>query len=198
VTSWRSRLGPLEERDFLLLFLGRTVSLFGSALAPIALAFGVLGIGGSASDLGLVMAATFLPTVVFLLVGGIWADRLPRQHVMVVSDALSGAVQAVVAVLFLTGSVEIWHLVALAAIRGTTAAFFFPAAQGIVPQVVSATHLQEANALLGLSRTGTQVGGTALAGVLVAVAGPGWALAIDAATYFLGAAFLLPLRIPRA
>ena len=82
----RAALSPLAERDFRLLFLGRTVSLFGSAFAPIALAFAVLDIGGSATDLGLVVAASTLPQVVFILVGGIWADRLPRHHVMVVSD----------------------------------------------------------------------------------------------------------------
>ena len=194
--TWAERLSPLRERDFFFFFLGRTISLFGSALAPIAMAFGVLGIGGSASDLGLVVAANFLPMILFLLVGGVWADRLPRHHVMVASDAISGIAQAVVALLFLTGSAEVWHVVVLSAIRGGAAAFFFPASTGIVPQVVSASHLQEANALLRLSRNGTQIGGTALAGVIVALAGPGWALAIDAVTYFLGAAFLVPLRIP--
>lgn len=195
--SWRSRLGPLAERDFLLLFLGRTVSLFGSALAPIALAFAVLAIGGSASDLGLVVAAGFLPQVFFILVGGIWADRLPRHQVMVASDTLSGAAQALVAFLILTGAAEVWHLVVLQVVRGTASSFFFPAAQGIVPQVVSAARLQEGNALLRLSRNGTQVGGTALAGILVAAFGSGWAIAIDAVTYFLGSGFLLFLRIPR-
>jgi MFS family permease len=196
--SWASRLSPLRERDYLLLFLGRTVSLFGSALAPIALAFGVLEIGGSASDLGLVVGAGMVPTLLFLLVGGIWADRLPRHHVMVAADLVGGGAQAVVAVLFLTGNADIWALVVLAAISGAASAFFFPAAQGIVPQVVSAEHLQEANALLRLSRNGTQIGGTALAGVLVAVAGPGWALAIDAGTYLLGAVFLGAMRLPRS
>jgi MFS family permease len=197
VTSWRSRLGPLEERDFLLLFLGRTVSLFGTALAPIALAFAVLEIGGSATDLGLVVAAGTAPMVVFLLVGGIWADRLPRHHVMVASDTVSGAAQVVAAVLVLTGAAEVWHLVALQLVRGVATSFFFPAAQGIVPQVVSPSRLQEGNALLRLSRNGTQIGGTALAGILVAAFGPGWAIAIDAATYFLGSAFLLALHLPR-
>jgi MFS family permease len=198
VQSWSERLSPLRERDYLLLFLGRTVSLFGSALAPIALAFGVLEAGGSASDLGLVVGAGMVPTLVFLLVGGIWADRLPRHHVMVAADLVGGAAQAVVAVLFLTGSAEIWALVVLSAVRGAASAFFFPAAQGIVPQVVSAEHLQEANALLRLSRNGTQIGGTALAGVIVAVAGPGWALAVDAGTYLLGALFLGAMRLPRS
>jgi MFS family permease len=196
VRPWRSRLGLLAERQFLLLFLGRTVSLFGSALAPVALAFGVLEIGGSASDLGLVVGATFLPQVVFLLVGGIWADRLPRHHVMVVSDLISGAAQGAIAVLLLTGSAEIWHLASLGLVRGVASSFFFPASQGIVPQVVDAARLQQANALLRLSRNGTQIGGTALAGLLVAGVGPGWALAIDAVTYFVGCALLLFLRIP--
>jgi predicted MFS family arabinose efflux permease len=117
---------------------------------------------------------------------------------MVAADLVGGAAQAVVAVLFLTGSAELWALVALSAVRGAASAFFFPAAQGIVPQVVSPEHLQEANALLRLSRNGTQIGGTALAGVLVAVAGPGWALAIDAVTYLLGAVFLGAMRLPRS
>jgi MFS family permease len=190
------RLGLLAERQFRLLFLGRTVSLFGSALAPVALAFGVIEIGGSASELGLVVAATTLPSVVFLLVGGIWADRLPRHHVMVVADTMSGLAQAAIAALLLTGAAEVWHLIVFAAVRGTASAFFFPASQGIVPQVVGPSRLQEANALLRLSRNGTQIGGTALAGVIIALAGPGWALAIDALTYFAGSAFLLFLRIP--
>jgi MFS family permease len=193
----RAALSPLVERDFRLLFLGRTVSLFGTAFAPIALAFAVLDIGGSATDLGLVVGASMLPQVIFLLVGGIWADRLPRHHVMVVSDSVAGAAQAAIAALVLIGSAEVWHLIALQVVRGTATAFFFPAAQGIVPQTVSARLLQEANALLRLSRNGTQIFGAAVGGVLVATIGSGWSLAFDAATYFGGAALLLALRIPR-
>lgn len=193
----RAALSPLGEREFRLLFLGRMVSLFGSAFAPIALAFAVLDLTGSPSDLGLVIAAGFVPQIVFILVGGVWADRLPRHYVMVVSDLLAGGAQAAVAALVLTGVAEIWHLVALQVIRGIATSFFFPAAQGIVPQTVSARLLQEANALLRLTRNGTQIGGVAAGGVLVAVIGSGWALAFDAATYFLGAAFLLALRLPR-
>jgi MFS family permease len=195
--SWRSRLGPLAERDFRLLFLGRTVTFFGSALAPVALAFAVLDLTGSATDLGLVTASFLLPQIVFILIGGIWADRLPRHHVMVASDALSGAAQAATAALLLAGSAEVWQLAVLAAVRGTASAFFFPASQGIVPQVVSAERLQEANALLRLSRNATSIGGAALGGILVAALGPGWALAIDAATYGLGTLFILALHVPR-
>jgi len=193
----RAALSPLGEREFRLLFLGRMVSLFGSAFAPIALAFAVLDLTGSPSDLGLVIAAGFAPQIFFILVGGIWADRLPRHHVMVVSDLLAGVAQAAIAALVLTGVAEIWHLVALQVIRGVATSFFFPAAQGIVPQTVSARLLQEANALLRLTRNGTQIGGVAAGGVLVAVIGSGWALAFDAATYFAGAVFLLALRLPR-
>jgi MFS family permease len=188
---------PLAERDFLVFFLGRTVSLLGSALAPIALAFGVLEIGGSASDLGLVVAAGLVPAILFILIGGIWSDRLPRHLVMVVSDVISGGAQAVIAVLLLTGQAEVWHFVVVAVVRGAASSFFFPASQGIVPQLVSSAHLQEANALARLSRNATLIGGTALAGVVIAAASPGWALAFDAVTYFVGSAFLLFLHIPR-
>jgi MFS family permease len=191
------RRGPLAEREFGLLFLGRTVSLFGTAFAPIALAFAVLDLTGSATDLGVVIAAGVVPQILFILVGGIWADRLPRHHVMVVSDAVAGAAQAAIAALVLTGRAEIWHLVVLQLVRGGASSFFFPAAQGIVPQTVSARFLQEANALLRLSRNGTQIIGAAAGGVAVAAIGSGWALAFDAGTYFLGAAVLLALRIPR-
>jgi len=198
VPRLNSRLGPLAERQFRLLFLGRTVSLFGSAFAPIALAFAVLDLTGSPTDLGVVLAAGFVPQILFVLVGGIWADRLPRHHVMVVSDAVAGAAQAAIAALVLTGTAEIWHLIVLHAVRGAATSFFFPAAQGIVPQTVSARFLQEANALLRLSRNAAGIVGAAAGGIAVAAIGSGWALAFDAATYFLGAAFLLALRIPRA
>jgi MFS family permease len=193
----RAALSPLGEREFRLLFLGRMVSLFGSAFAPIALAFAVLDLTESPSDLGLVIAAGFVPQIFFILVGGIWADRLPRHHVMVVSDLLAGGAQAAIAALVLTGVAEIWHLVALQVVRGVATSFFFPAAQGIVPQTVSARLLQEANALLRLTRNGTQIGGVAAGGILVALIGSGWALAFDAATYFAGALFLVTLRLPR-
>ena len=192
----RASLGILGERQFRLLFFGRTVSLFGSAFAPIAIAFAVLDLTGSASALGLVVAAGFVPQVIFILVGGIWADRLPRHHVMVASDVVAGAAQATIAALVLTGVAEIWQLVVLQVIRGIAASFFYPASQGIVPQTVSPLRLQEANALLGLTRSSTQVLGTAAGGILVAAIGSGWALAFDAATYFLGAVFLLGLRLP--
>jgi hypothetical protein len=97
VTAAQTRLGPLAERPFLILFLGRTVSMTGSAIAPLALAFAVIHLTGSPSDLGLVLAASFVPQVIFLLVGGVWADRLPRHLVMVASDVVGAAAQATAA-----------------------------------------------------------------------------------------------------
>lgn len=188
--------GPLAERDFRLLFLGRTISLFGSAFAPIALAFAVVVLTGSPSDLGLVLSAYMLAHLVFLLAGGVWADRLPRNLVMVTSDVLSGAAQLAAAGLLLAGVAQTWHLIVLGAIRGGASAFFMPASTGLVPQVVSPGRLQQANALLSLSRNSTRIAGVALAGILVATIGPGWALALDGATYALGALFIAMLRTP--
>jgi MFS family permease len=190
------RLGPLAEHQFRLLFAGRTVSLLGNAIAPIALAFAVLDLTGSKSDLGFVLAARALPQVVFLLIGGIWADRLPRHHVMVASNVLSGATQAVLAALLLTGSAQLWMLIALAAANGVSSAFFFPASTGIVPQTVPATMLQSANAVLRLGLNASFIAGAAIGGVLVAATSPGAAIAVDAATYFLGAVLIGLMRLP--
>jgi MFS family permease len=188
--------GPLAERDFRLLFIGRTISLFGSAFAPIALAFAVIMLTGSPSDLGLVLGAYMLAHLIFLLAGGVWADRLPRHLVMVTSDLLSGASQIAAAILLLGGVAQTWHLVVLGAIKGGASAFFMPASTGLVPQVVSAPRLQQANALLSLSRNSTRIAGVALAGILIATVGAGWALALDGATYAVGAVFIGMLRLP--
>jgi MFS family permease len=194
----RLPFGPLAEREFRLLFAGRTISLFGSAFAPIALAFAVITLTGSPSDLGLVLSAYMLAHLVFLLAGGVWADRLPRHLVMVTSDLLSGASQIAAAVLLLSGVAQTWHLILLAAIKGGASAFFMPASTGLVPQVVSPARLQQANALLSLSRNSTRIAGVALAGLLVATVGAGWALALDGVTYGLGAVFVGMLRLPAA
>jgi MFS family permease len=190
-----SRLGPLARREFRLLFLARGISFLGSAMAPIALAFAVLDLTGSASDLGLVLAARIVPQLVFLLVGGVWADRLPRHLVMVVADLVTGGAQAATAALLLTGNAEIWHLVVLQAIGATGFAFFFPASTGLVPQTVEPSLLQQANAVLRMALNVATIGGAALGGILVAAVGSGWALAIDAGTFFVSAALLAVMRV---
>jgi MFS family permease len=182
-----SRLGPLRHREFRLLFAGRTISMAGSAMAPVALAFGVLGLTDSTTDLGIVLAARQIPVIVLLLFGGVWADRLPRHHVMVASNLASGASQAVVAVLLLTGHAQIWQLALLAALNGASSAFFFPASTGIVPQTVTTPMLQQAN-----------ITGAAIGGILVALTSPGTAIAIDAVSYFAAAACIAAMRVSAA
>jgi hypothetical protein len=187
----------LRERRFRLLFAGRAISDFGDKLVPVALAFAVLGLEHSASALGLVFAARMIPMVVLLLVGGVWADRLPRHFVMVVADVVRAVTQALAAALLITGRAEVWHLMVLMAVYGAAQAFFDPASTGLVPQTVSRPRLQQANGLLQLSRSTSSVIGPAVAGVLVATVGPGWAFAADSATFVISAAFLAVLRIER-
>ena len=135
--------GVLRERQFRLLWIGQATSVIGDGLLPVALAFAVLdGLDGSATALGAVLAAHFLPLVLFVLAGGVWADRLPRQLVMLTSDVIRGTMQAILAVLFLTGNAELWHMIVLMAVYGTAEAFFQPAATGLVPETVSKARLQ--------------------------------------------------------
>jgi MFS family permease len=167
-------------------------------IAPIALAFAVLDLTDSVSALGLVLAARTVPQIVFLLLGGVWADRLPRHLVMVGSNVVSAVAQGAVALLLLTDVAELWHLVALQLVAGASSAFFFPASAGIVPQTVPRELLQPANTLLRLSLNSTQIAGAALGGVLVAAAGSGWALAFDALTFLAAGIVLALMRLPQA
>jgi MFS family permease len=178
-----------------LLFAGSAVSSFGDRLVPVALAFAVLDLTGSVTALGVVLAAQTVPLVLFVLLGGVWADRLPRQVVMLSSDLVRAVTQAASAVALLTGHAQVWELAALQALYGTADAFFGPASTAVVPQTVDPTRLQEANALLGLTSSVSAVLGPAVAGVIVATIGPGWGLAIDAATFVLSAMFLSRLNI---
>ena len=189
--------GALRERDFRLLFTGQTFSLIGSAITTVALAFAVMEIVPQdhyAIDYGIVGAAGLVPLVAFLLIGGVWADRLPRQWVMLVSDVVRFACQAVMAWLLLTHHATIWELVVLQFVRGSAEAFFRPAQTGLVPHTVSAERLQQANALRGLTDSLGVTLGAAVGGVMVAAIGPGWAIAIDSATYLVSAGFLWGLR----
>ena len=193
----RVALGPFRLRDFRLLFAGELVSLLGTAVAPIAIAFAVLGLTGSATDLGYVLAAGWAPQVVFILIGGVLGDRLPRNLVMVGANLLSAVAQGVAAGLLLAGFAQVWQLALLQTVRGTATALFFPAAQAVVPEIVETELLQPANAMIRLAQNGSTVLGAGIGGIVVAAAGPGWAIAFDAATYLASALVLLWIRIPR-
>jgi MFS family permease len=143
-----------------------------------------------------VLAARSIPQVLFLLVGGIWADRLPRHRVMVISNLASGLSQGAIALLLLAGHAEIWHLMVLGALNGLSSAFFFPAASGIVPQTVPQRMLQSANAFLRLGTNASWIVGAALGGLVVAATSPGIGIAIDAASFFVAAFFVALIDIP--
>ena len=165
-------------------------------LVPVALAFAVLDLTNSASDLGIVMAARIVPMVVFMLAGGVWADRLPRETLMIGSSLVRLVTQTVLGILLVTGQAEIWQIVVLQAVHGTATAFFRPASTGIVPQTVSAPRLQQANALMWGAVGTAGFAGPAIAGVLLAFADAGWALLLDAVTFGIAAWLLSRLRIP--
>jgi MFS family permease len=188
---------PLRARDFRLLFTGQVVSMFGGAMAPVGLAFAILNtLHGRPADVGYVLAARQLPMIVLLLIGGVWGDRLPRHLVMVTSNAVSALSQGAVAALLLVGHAQLWELAVLAAVNGSASAFFYPAATGVIPQVISAPLLQQANALLRLSMNATQIIGAAAGGLLVAATNPGIAIAIDACTFTVAAASFMRMRLP--
>jgi MFS family permease len=190
------RLGALRERNFRLFFIGQATSQLGTGMVGVALSFAVLDLTGSVSDLGLVLAAQTVPLVFFLLVAGTVADRLPRRAVMLVSDSARFVTQGTLAALLITGHAELWQLLALQFLGGTATAFFLPSVTGLTTQVVSAERLQEANALRSLASSGGSIAGPAIAGVLVATVGPGWALAVDAGSFAVSAIFLGRLRLP--
>jgi MFS family permease len=190
------RLGALDEKQFRLLWAGQAVSAFGDGLYPVALAFAVVELTGSAADLGLVFMAVLIPRVVLVLGGGVWADRLPRQRVMLAADLLRCGMQALTALFLFSGHDELWPLIVLSVLYGAGDAFFQPAVTGLVPETVRPDRIQQANALLSLTRNAAFLAGPAVAGVVVATAGPGWAFAVDAATFGVSAAFLAAMRLP--
>ncbi len=189
-------LAPLRESHFRWYFLSRLVNLCGTTMAPIALAFAVLAVDDSPTALGLVLAAHSIPMVVFLLAGGVIADRFGRTLVIQTCNVLAGLTQLAIAALVLGGSAQVWQLVVLTAVNGTVAAISMPALAGIVPALVPRSQLQPANVLLSIMRSSMAIGGPSVAGLLVVGAGPGWALAVDGLTYLLAALLLLGARIP--
>jgi MFS family permease len=188
-------LAPLRHAPFRFLLSGRIVSMTGNAVAPIALAFAVLDLTGSALDLGIVVGGRSITTIVFILIGGVVADRLPRSVVMVASSTLAAASQAAVAALVLTHTATIPLLLALSCVNGLVSAFAFPAVSALVPQTVTGEERTQANALNRLGSNAAMILGAALGGLLVAGVGPGWGLAVDAATFLASAVLFGLVRV---
>ena len=186
----------LREPAYRRLFLGRTASLIGDGVTPVALAFAVLDLTGSPTDLGIVLAVHSLVLIALVLAGGVVADRISPRRAMLGADATRTVSMGLIAALLLTGEAQIWELALLYAIDGAATALFNPASNAIVPQIVPGRRLQEANALLSFSRWAGKVAGPALAGVLLALGSPGTALGVDAATFAVSAACLWGVRAP--
>ena len=192
----RDSFAALHEREFRLLFAGQSVSLLGDGVVGVALAFAVLDLTGSASDLGFVLAARTVPLVALLLAGGVFADRLSRRSVMVMADIARFTSQGLTAALLLSGRARVWEIALLQVVHGAATAFFNPASTGLVPMTISPERLQQANGIRALSMATATVVGPAVGGVLVATVGPGWAMAADASSFAISAAFLARLRLP--
>ncbi|MFE9424665.1 MFS transporter [Kitasatospora sp. NPDC006697] len=188
--------GPFQSAAFRWFFAGRLVSMLGSSMAPVALAFAVLQYARSAGDLGIVLAARSVPMLVFLLLGGAVADRIKRSTVLVVSNLGAALTQGGAAALLVTHHYQLGTMAALQFGNGMLAAFTNPALRGIVPQLVGAEQRQRANAALGSTKNAISIFGPTVAGIAVATVGGGWAIAADAASYALAALCLARLRVP--
>jgi MFS family permease len=185
----------LRDGNFRLLFAARAISYVGTYLAPIAVAFAVLDLGGSATEVGLSFAAWTIAQVSTLAFGGVIGDRLPRRAVMVGSDTASFCVRTAMGVLLVSGHAHVWQLIALQACGGAAVAFYSPASYGIVREIVRPELLQEANSYLGIARYAAFPLGAAAGGTIVATVGSGTALLFDAGTYAASALLLSLVRV---
>jgi MFS family permease len=183
----------LRTRAFALLWTGQTVSRLGDSLYRIALAWWVLEKTGSATAMSTVLVVSFTPMLIFLLIGGVAVDRLPRFRVLFASDVINGTAIAAVSALAAGGELEIWHVYIASAIAGLCEAFFFPAYAASVPQIVPSEALPSANSLSGLSYQITGVFGPAMGAALVALGGTPAAFGLDSLSFFISAACLAPL-----
>jgi MFS family permease len=165
-------------------------------MAPLALAFAVLQLGGGAGSLGGVLAASMIPQTVLMLIGGAVADRNPRGRIMVVSHLVSGINQAVILGLLLTGHGALWQLYVSAVVSGGVGAFFGPAAQGMIKQLVDADAIRDANALMRLVQNVVKVLAPAAAGVIIAFVGAEAAIGYNAVTFVTAAWMLAWLKVP--
>jgi MFS family permease len=190
-----TRMAPLRIAAFRRFVCADLVSATGSAMAPLALAYAVIGQGGGAGELGLVLATNTVPTIVFLLVGGVLADRLSRSRILFLGNLLAAAAQGALAVTVALGHATTLSIALCGLASGTAVAVTVPAAQGAVSQIVPREQLQQANALRRLPGNAVKVLGPVVGGLVVAVSGPAWALVWDALTFAVAALLLLGLRL---
>jgi DHA3 family tetracycline resistance protein-like MFS transporter len=186
---------PLRHRDFALLWTGLTVSMLGDGVYLVAIAWQVYELSDTPTALSVVGAAWTLPTVLLLLAGGVLSDRVDRRLLMVAADVLRAAAIGAIAVLSISGELELWHLLVLVAFYGVGEALFNPAATAITPMLVPADDLVQANALEHLVRPlALRFLGPAIGGLLVATVGPGTGFALDAGSFLVSALCILAIR----
>jgi MFS family permease len=189
-------LRPLRHRDFRLLWTGLAVSLVGSGLWLVALAWQVIVLGGGPAQLSLVTAMYSLGLLVFVLIGGVVADRLPQRLVMLAADLVRAVVLLILGVLSLTGDLRIWHLAIGGLVIGAGEAFFFPSYTAILPRLLPENELLAANGLEGTLRPlAQQAAGPALGGVAVAALSPGAAILAGGLTYVASAGCLVAMKV---
>ena len=172
------RFPVLGIRDFRLLLTDRLIAPASVGFSIVGVSFAVLKVTGSAADLSYVLAAQIAPSLVFALLGGVAADRFPPQRVIVAANLLMALGEGTFGLLALTSSPPLWAMIGLEAITGTGAAIFYPASQALLPRLVPREALQEASAISRLVMNVGQMSGAAIAGLLVAAAGAGWALVL--------------------
>lgn len=192
--SFRAGFSLLRNPNVSRMFIAYLVSYTGTAMAPIAMAFGVLELTGSTTDASIVIAAPTLASIVVLLLGGVLADRTSRQRVIYSAELLAMVAQFFLAFLFLSNFATVPWLTFFMLINGIAIAFHAPAATGFIIQLVDKEDLQAANALLGTARNGAIAGGAALGGILVAVFGAGTTLLIDAISFGVSALLVISVK----
>jgi DHA3 family tetracycline resistance protein-like MFS transporter len=188
-----SILRALSQRSFALLWSGQTLSRLGDSLYAIALAWWVLQKTGSAAAMGVVLIFSMIPTLLFLLIGGVVVDRLPRLRLMLASDVLSGIVVGLMAFLAFQQRLELWHIFVMSALFGFAQAFFDPAYRAVIPDMVPPESLPGANALRAISLQAAQIIGPGVAAAIVALGGTSLAFALDALSFLISAACLLAI-----
>jgi MFS family permease len=188
------RFPVLEYRDFRLLLADRLLAPAAFAFSLVGVSFAVLYATGSTADLSYVLAAQIAPSLVFTLIGGVVADRVPPQWVIVAGNVMIALGEGTFGILVLAGHIQLWQMILLETLTGTGMAIFYPASQALVPRLVPGDLMQEASAISRLAMNAGQMGGAVLAGLCVAAFGPGWALAVCGLGMLISVPMLLSIR----
>ncbi|MFJ7941160.1 MFS transporter [Peribacillus sp. NPDC096622] len=174
----------MKDKNFFLYWVSQLISSLGNSLIPVTITFAVLEVTGSATSLGIVLGALWISRVVFVMFGGVWADRLSRKHIIIIADLFQGFNHLIISLAFFTNLIEIWHLAISALFYGAISAFHAPASSGFLPEIIEKHQLQKANSLLSITSSIFDIAGPALAGLLVIFLGFSTIFIIDAITFF--------------